>query len=88
MNSSSEGGLGSLVVKVTDSWPACHKFELSTSENPQRRKAILVKSVEAQTYSCGCGVVVRRGRRRLRCHPRHLTMVLNNKVRHQRLSSS
>ncbi|GFU70415.1 hypothetical protein TNCV_3442321 [Trichonephila clavipes] len=28
-------GRGSLVVKVTDSWPACHEFELCTAEDQQ-----------------------------------------------------
>ncbi|GFW80661.1 hypothetical protein TNCV_3235131 [Trichonephila clavipes] len=30
-------GRGSLVVKVTDSWQACHEFEPSTAENTQYR---------------------------------------------------
>ncbi|GFT30106.1 hypothetical protein TNCV_1470181 [Trichonephila clavipes] len=29
----------------------------------------------AETFSCWCGVVVRRGGCQLRCRPRHLTMV-------------
>ncbi|GFW77033.1 hypothetical protein TNCV_2724631 [Trichonephila clavipes] len=27
-------GRGSIVVKVTDLWPACHEFEPSTTEDP------------------------------------------------------
>ncbi|GFX83185.1 hypothetical protein TNCV_4987791 [Trichonephila clavipes] len=30
-------GLGSLEVKVTDSWPACHEFVSSTAEDPPCR---------------------------------------------------
>ncbi|GFV44943.1 hypothetical protein TNCV_1716911 [Trichonephila clavipes] len=41
-------GLGSLVVKVADKWPACQEFEPSTAEDMQRR-SIHVKSVEVQT---------------------------------------
>ncbi|GFU83973.1 uncharacterized protein TNCV_560991 [Trichonephila clavipes] len=37
---------GSLVVKVTDSWPACQEFEPSTAENPPCRGATHIKSVE------------------------------------------
>ncbi|GFV88631.1 hypothetical protein TNCV_1244411 [Trichonephila clavipes] len=30
-------GRSSLVIKVTDSWPACHEFESSTAEDPPCR---------------------------------------------------
>ncbi|GFY05689.1 hypothetical protein TNCV_4403561 [Trichonephila clavipes] len=29
---------GSLVVKVTDSWPTCHEFEPSVTEDPPREE--------------------------------------------------
>ncbi|GFW41247.1 hypothetical protein TNCV_1002401 [Trichonephila clavipes] len=38
-------GRGSLVVKVTDSWPECHEFEPSTAEDPPCMEAMHVKSV-------------------------------------------
>ncbi|GFV19138.1 hypothetical protein TNCV_3223561 [Trichonephila clavipes] len=40
-------GRGSLVVKVTDSWPACHQFQPSTAEDPPCRGAMHVKSVKS-----------------------------------------
>ncbi|GFW87750.1 hypothetical protein TNCV_4487151 [Trichonephila clavipes] len=39
-----------------------------------------------QTYNRRCGGVVRREEGVLRCHPRHLTMVQNYEVRHQKQS--
>ncbi|GFY10649.1 hypothetical protein TNCV_2194701 [Trichonephila clavipes] len=51
----------SLVVTVTQSWPACHEFESKSSEAPSCRGAMHVKSVEAQTSSRWCSVEVRRG---------------------------
>ncbi|GFY34956.1 hypothetical protein TNCV_155291 [Trichonephila clavipes] len=51
-------GRGSLVVKETDSWPACHKFEPSTADNPPRRERCTLNLSRAQTSSSG--VVVRR----------------------------
>ncbi|GFV18439.1 hypothetical protein TNCV_4468751 [Trichonephila clavipes] len=30
-------GRGSLVIKVTDSWPACHEFKPGTTEDPPCR---------------------------------------------------
>ncbi|GFU97848.1 hypothetical protein TNCV_4494421 [Trichonephila clavipes] len=50
----------SLVVKVSDLWLVCHEFEPSTKEDPPFTGAMPVKSVEAQTSSRCCGVVVRR----------------------------
>ncbi|GFV68224.1 hypothetical protein TNCV_1875061 [Trichonephila clavipes] len=68
---------GSLVVKITDSWPACHEFEsLKTRCVEERCTENLPRS---ETSSNGCGVVVRRVRFQLRCRPRHLTMVQNYK---------
>ncbi|GFV28006.1 uncharacterized transposon-derived protein F52C9.6 [Trichonephila clavipes] len=42
---------GSLVVKVTDSWSACHGLEPSTAKDPPCRGAMHVKYVETQTSS-------------------------------------
>ncbi|GFW91817.1 uncharacterized protein TNCV_3400771 [Trichonephila clavipes] len=42
-------GRGSLAVKVTNSWPACHEFQHSTAGNPPFRRAMHFKSVNAQT---------------------------------------
>ncbi|GFW17285.1 hypothetical protein TNCV_1957561 [Trichonephila clavipes] len=39
-------GHGSLVVKITDSWPACHDIEPITAEDPPCRGVMQVKSVE------------------------------------------
>ncbi|GFT55750.1 hypothetical protein TNCV_4736541 [Trichonephila clavipes] len=36
-------GHGSQVVKVTDSWPACHEFEPGTAEDPSYRGAVYNK---------------------------------------------
>ncbi|GFW91767.1 hypothetical protein TNCV_3400271 [Trichonephila clavipes] len=58
------GGIGSLVVKVTDSWLACHEFEPSVTENPPCR-GMHIKSVEAQTSSRWCDEGIRRGGDRL-----------------------
>ncbi|GFV05552.1 hypothetical protein TNCV_227631 [Trichonephila clavipes] len=35
------------VIKVTDSWPASHEFEPSTTEDPACRRVMYVKSVES-----------------------------------------
>ncbi|GFU63524.1 hypothetical protein TNCV_1000751 [Trichonephila clavipes] len=40
-------GHGSLVVKVSDSWQACHEFEPSTAEDPPCRGVMHVKCVES-----------------------------------------
>ncbi|GFW18296.1 hypothetical protein TNCV_4008351 [Trichonephila clavipes] len=55
-----KGALGSLVVKVTDSWPACHEFDPSTAEDPPFRRAMHVNLTRAQTSFRWCGVVNRR----------------------------
>ncbi|GFT19381.1 hypothetical protein TNCV_2533121 [Trichonephila clavipes] len=52
------GGRGSLVVKVTGTWPSCHEFEPSASENPPCRVVMHVKSVEAQAFTRWCGMEV------------------------------
>ncbi|GFY02663.1 hypothetical protein TNCV_3505431 [Trichonephila clavipes] len=54
-------GRGSLVLKVTDSWPVCQEFEPSTAEHPPCREGMQVKSIEAQTSSRCCSVEVSRG---------------------------
>ncbi|GFU84770.1 hypothetical protein TNCV_2127111 [Trichonephila clavipes] len=36
-NKSQKFSLQSRVVKITDSWPACHEFEPSTAEDPPFR---------------------------------------------------
>ncbi|GFT65489.1 transposable element Tc1 transposase [Trichonephila clavipes] len=43
------GSGDSLVVKVTDLWPAHHEFEPSTAEDPSCREAMHVKYVYAKT---------------------------------------
>ncbi|GFU50879.1 hypothetical protein TNCV_4460861 [Trichonephila clavipes] len=49
-------GRGNLVMKVTDSWPACHEFKPGTTEDPPCRGGTMhVKYVEAQTSSHWCG---------------------------------
>ncbi|GFW42508.1 hypothetical protein TNCV_4257031 [Trichonephila clavipes] len=54
---------GSLMVKVTDSWPACHEFEPRTAVVPPCRDGqYMSKYVEAQTSFHWCGGEVRRGR--------------------------
>ncbi|GFS59920.1 hypothetical protein TNCV_3957191 [Trichonephila clavipes] len=50
-------GRDNRVIKVTDSWPACHEFEPSTAEDTPCKGAMHVKSVETQTSSCSCGGV-------------------------------
>ncbi|GFW22195.1 hypothetical protein TNCV_1429491 [Trichonephila clavipes] len=62
------GRRGSLEVKVTDSWPAYHKFKPSTSEDPRTLNMLIIKRPLI-------GVKVRRGG-----VIRHLTMVLNYKI--------
>ncbi|GFS80464.1 hypothetical protein TNCV_3448651 [Trichonephila clavipes] len=70
-------GRCSLVVKVTNSYPACHVLESGAAECPPLEEA------DAKTSFRWCGVTVRRG-----CRPRHLIMVQNNEVRRQKPSSS
>ncbi|GFV37515.1 uncharacterized protein TNCV_127261 [Trichonephila clavipes] len=71
------GVRGSQVVKLTDSWPACHEFEPSTTEDQPCRVAMYVKSVKSSNvlFRWWCGMEVKRGECQLRYHPCHLTMV-------------
>ncbi|GFS72055.1 hypothetical protein TNCV_2676991 [Trichonephila clavipes] len=62
------------MVKVTDSWPACHEFELCVTENPPCRGGDARYFVEAQTSFRWCGAEIRRRVYPLRCRPRHLVM--------------
>ncbi|GFX84248.1 hypothetical protein TNCV_3975951 [Trichonephila clavipes] len=48
------------VVKVTNSWLACHEFQLGTADDPPRRWVMHLKSEEAQTVSHWCDREVRR----------------------------
>ncbi|GFX44973.1 hypothetical protein TNCV_3430221 [Trichonephila clavipes] len=48
--------LTSLLAKETDSWPTCHEFESSTSEDPRCRESMYVKYVEVETSSSHCVV--------------------------------
>ncbi|GFX80965.1 hypothetical protein TNCV_1909581 [Trichonephila clavipes] len=73
---------GSLVVKVTDSCPDGHEFKLSTTEDPQCRGVMQVKSVEAQMPFRWYGVEVRRWG--ASSSVRHLTMVHNYGVHRQK----
>ncbi|GFT40608.1 uncharacterized protein TNCV_3007841 [Trichonephila clavipes] len=76
-----------VVLKASDRGWLCHEFEPSTTKDPPCRAAMHAKSVESETSSRWCGVVVRRGCQ-LRCRPRHLTMVQNYVVRRQKPSCS
>ncbi|GFY32583.1 uncharacterized protein TNCV_673381 [Trichonephila clavipes] len=82
-------GRGSLVVKVTDLWLACHEFEPSTTEDLPYRGAMHVKSVESSNILplVWCGNL-KREMTAQRCRPRHLTVVQNYEVRHQKPSCS
>ncbi|GFW73992.1 hypothetical protein TNCV_545161 [Trichonephila clavipes] len=42
-----KSGRGSLVFKVTDSWPTCYEFEPSPTEGPPCWGAMHVQSVES-----------------------------------------
>ncbi|GFU56207.1 uncharacterized protein TNCV_712661 [Trichonephila clavipes] len=77
-------GRSSRVLKVSDhGWP-CHEFESSTTKDPPCRAVMHVKSVVISNVLPLVGVVVRRGGGQLKCRPRHLTMVQNYLVRHQK----
>ncbi|GFW72949.1 uncharacterized protein TNCV_830721 [Trichonephila clavipes] len=82
------GGRGSLVVKVSDrGWHVT-----SSSPVPLKTRRVgarcTLNLLRAQTSSRWCGVVVRRGVCQLRYRPRHLTMVQNYEVRHQKSECS
>ncbi|GFT33975.1 uncharacterized protein TNCV_4384341 [Trichonephila clavipes] len=74
-------GRGSLVVKITDSWPVCYELELSTTEDPPCRGTMHIKSVKAKrppvdvVWKLGGGVP------ELKYRPRHLTVVQNYDIR-------
>ncbi|GFV73758.1 uncharacterized protein TNCV_3549071 [Trichonephila clavipes] len=77
-------GRDSLVVKVTDSWSACHKFEPSVAEDPSCSGAMHVKSVEVHMSSR-----YRRGDASSEVSSSSpLTMVHIYEIRRQKLSSS
>ncbi|GFY30238.1 hypothetical protein TNCV_3091451 [Trichonephila clavipes] len=78
-------GRRSLVVKVTDSWPAYYDFESSTAEDPPCRGGMHVKSIESPNVLplVWCGS--QKKGCQLRCHSLHLTMVQNYEVRCQKL---
>ncbi|GFW13946.1 hypothetical protein TNCV_4700811 [Trichonephila clavipes] len=52
---------GSLVVKITDLWFTCHKFEPSTGEQPPFKGTKHDKSVESSNFLPRCSVILRRG---------------------------
>ncbi|GFU59601.1 hypothetical protein TNCV_3185721 [Trichonephila clavipes] len=52
---------GSLVVKVTESWLACHELKPCSIEDPPCWGLMHIKYVEAQMFSRWCGIKVRRG---------------------------
>ncbi|GFV59141.1 hypothetical protein TNCV_2338821 [Trichonephila clavipes] len=68
-----------MAVKVTNSWPVCHQLEHYAAEDPQCRgwRRCSLNRWRAQTPSHWCDGEVRKGRCRLRCRPRHLTLVQN-----------
>ncbi|GFX43989.1 hypothetical protein TNCV_4112681 [Trichonephila clavipes] len=53
-------GRGSLVVKVMDSCPECHKFEPSSAETRYVGQSCKLNMSRAETSSRWCGVKVRR----------------------------
>ncbi|GFV76348.1 hypothetical protein TNCV_4413271 [Trichonephila clavipes] len=68
---------GDLVVKFADSWLACHEFDPSTAEDvPCKRSRSMLSMSRLKRPSVGVG--------KLRCHPRHLTRVENNKYHCQK----
>ncbi|GFW71910.1 hypothetical protein TNCV_3220861 [Trichonephila clavipes] len=73
---------GSLIVKITDSWLACHEFKPITAEDPQCRETMLCRELKRPPV----GVVWKSGEGQ--CRPLHLTMVQNYEVRRQKPSSS
>ncbi|GFW58534.1 uncharacterized protein TNCV_718341 [Trichonephila clavipes] len=80
--------IGSPVIKVLDrGW-----FVMSSSPVPIKTRRVEQRCTlnlsRSQTSSRWCGVVVRIGEYRIRCRPRHLTMVQNYEVRRQKPSCS
>ncbi|GFT43109.1 uncharacterized protein TNCV_5119691 [Trichonephila clavipes] len=78
-------GRGSRVVYLAGIVTSSSPVPLKTRRIEQRCTLDLAR---AETSSRWCGVVVRRWGCQLRCRPRHLTMVQNDVVRHQKPSCS
>ncbi|GFT26908.1 uncharacterized protein TNCV_4674761 [Trichonephila clavipes] len=81
-------GCGSPVVKISDHG----RHVMSSSPVPLKTRRVgqryALNLSRTETSSYWCGVVVRRRRCQLRCHPHHLTMVQNYVVRRQKPTSS
>ncbi|GFT83312.1 uncharacterized protein TNCV_3003831 [Trichonephila clavipes] len=81
-------GGGSPVVKVSDHG----RHSMSSSPVPLKTHRVGKRGTfnlsRAQMSSRWCVVVVRRGMCKLRCSPRHLTMVQNYEIRRQNPSYS
>ncbi|GFY05287.1 hypothetical protein TNCV_2207331 [Trichonephila clavipes] len=69
---------GSLLVKVTDSWPARHAFEPTTAQAPSCRKPCTENLSRFRRLPFG--VVWKLGEGQLRGSPRYLTMVHNDEI--------
>ncbi|GFX74240.1 hypothetical protein TNCV_2912731 [Trichonephila clavipes] len=82
-------GRGSLVVKVTDSLLACHEFEPSAAEDPHSRvnQCTLNLSRLKHPFDVVMGKLGERAGSHLKCRLRHLIMVQNYEVCHQKPSS-
>ncbi|GFW14525.1 uncharacterized protein TNCV_2358491 [Trichonephila clavipes] len=76
-------GRGSLVDKVTDSWPVCQEFDSRTAEYPPCRGAMHVKSVQSSNVLsvAWCGSLERNCQLRYRLP--HLAMVQKDEVLRQ-----
>ncbi|GFV33711.1 uncharacterized protein TNCV_4568261 [Trichonephila clavipes] len=80
-----ERGHGSL-VKVSDrDWQVTSSSPVSLKTRFVGKRCTLNLS-RTQMSSRWCGVVARRGGYQLRCRPRHLTMIQNDEVHHQKPS--
>ncbi|GFU88262.1 uncharacterized protein TNCV_846551 [Trichonephila clavipes] len=81
-------GCGSPVVKVSDHG----RHVMSSIPVPVKTRRVgqrcTLSLSRAEKSSHWCGVVVSRGSCQLRCRPRHLTMIQNDVVRHQKPSCS
>ncbi|GFX59600.1 hypothetical protein TNCV_3753651 [Trichonephila clavipes] len=77
-------GHDSLVIKVTEWWPAYHEFEPCATEDPRVEGALAREICRGSNILHLVGCEIRRGKEcKLRCRPRHLTMVRNDEVRRQ-----
>ncbi|GFX64286.1 hypothetical protein TNCV_1500101 [Trichonephila clavipes] len=56
-----ESSRGSLLVKVTDSWPACHEFELVPLKTLRLGERFTLNLSRAQTSSRWCGGEISKG---------------------------